>query len=188
MSRTDQMLVEWKNDSLEKSKNHSSSANKMTGWFYGLSVPAILSSLAIGSLLAYNDNANVQVALSVISFLTAALNGVITVLRPNENAKKHKDASAEYAIVARTIDTIRRLEESKEKEEAIGNIQELLASLQKEYPDSSCLPSSSDPSVIPPPISIEISKEEDAKLPLSNSTKILSRALKEQLRRLEQDV
>jgi len=159
----------------------------MTGWFYGLSVPAILSSLAIGSLLAYNDNANVQVALSVISFLTAALNGVITVLRPNENAKKHKDASAEYAIVARTIDTIRRLEESKEKEEAIGNIQELLASLQKEYPDSSCLPSS-DPTTIPQPISIEISKEEDAKLPLSNSTKILSRALKEQLRRLEQDV
>lgn len=105
------MLLDWFRRARESQFTHSECSNYFEGRNFLLGVTTAILSIAVGSGVFFNLDANstgyVKWILSTLSILAAIFAGLNTFCGYAQRAEKHKSAAAGYSSIRRTLERIK---------------------------------------------------------------------------------
>jgi hypothetical protein len=98
-----ELLDEWNRRATRAGWSHGQAATFCSFWHRALGVPLVICSAVVGAVASHDSKSAVIAPLSII---VAVLAGLQTFLNLSERAQIHKKASAAYANVRRSVESL----------------------------------------------------------------------------------
>lgn len=106
--KPDQLLRDWRRRARESQFGHYEAAKHFSAQHYWIGIFVVLFSAIVGTsifaTLQSEGNMLVQIALGLLSVLSAALASLQTFLGSSEKAEKHRSAGATYGSIRRELE------------------------------------------------------------------------------------